>query len=78
MEQEITGRIEGWRLDSETWEGYTVIRGYIYDDKRGFEFRDGNTIRTSDIACPIEDCVEGALIKTRNSLYLLGKPYENA
>lgn len=76
---EITGRLEGWYYDYLN----NVVWGYIYDDTRG-RFVDGQRIHTSDIPSTrrndkdVSQFVEGSVISTRNSRYLLGKPLTNA
>jgi len=76
---EITGRLEDWTYDKL----YNVVWGYIYDDTRG-RFFDGQRIHTSDIPSTrlngrdASQFVEGSVILTRNSRYLLGKPLTNA
>lgn len=67
--QTVTGRIQNW----STW-GNTVV-GEIYDDIEG-RFADGTHIQTSGLqplAKQEQGVQEGAVVKTRNSSYLLGK-----
>lgn len=68
-ETEITGRLEGWSYDPM----YRVYWGYIYEDIHG-RFVDGTRIHTSSTTQ--KDGKEGDLIVTRNSTYLLGKPFD--
>lgn len=76
---EITGRLENWTYDKL----YNVVWGHIYDDTRG-RFADGERIHTSDIPSTrhngrdASQFVEGSIISTLNSHYLLGKPLTNA
>lgn len=66
----ITGRLENWAWD----DVHPVIWGFIYDDERK-RFRDGTWIHTSIIdSLDPKDLRSGAVVKTLNSLYLLGKP----
>lgn len=65
MEQ-VTGRLEHWWFDNLNH----VFWGYIYEDARG-RFYDGAYIHTS--MCHKPDAVEGDIITTLNSTYLLGK-----
>lgn len=65
---EVTGRLEGWYWD----ESYSIIWGYLYDDVRN-RWRDGQHIHTSYIKDK-KKYVEGDLVSTLNSTYLLGKP----
>lgn len=66
----ITGRLENWIWDNE----HSVLWGFIYDDERK-RFRDGTWIHTSIIdSLDPKDLRSGAVVKTLNSLYLLGKP----
>jgi len=75
---EITGRLEGWMVGAT----YTalqeyIIWGYCYEDVRS-RFRDGTQIHTSGIKLtdyPIDELKEGMVVKTRNSAYMLGKPF---
>lgn len=76
---EITGRLENWTYDYF----HNVVWGNIYDDVRG-RFVDGQRIHTSDIPSTrlnggdASQFVEGSIILTLNSRYLLGKPLTNA
>ena len=63
-----TGRLENWTL----WPN-KCIYGVCYDDKLN-RFADGTPIRTSFIQPDAPELVEGAIIPTNNSTYLLGKP----
>lgn len=78
MEQEVTGRLELWKLGTRT-VGYPkavpCVRGFLYDDARE-RWIDGEWITTSKLKSKTTDCVEGAIIETKNSRYLLGKPSE--
>jgi hypothetical protein len=60
-------RLEKWSV----WAGHAY--GEIFDDENG-RFEDGTDVRTSTIMNPKEIYKEGDEIKTRNSLYTLGKP----
>lgn len=66
-----TARLENWE-----WDGrHNVIWGSIYDDVRK-RWPEGTRIHTSYIADEDADgfLMEGEVIKTLNSTYLLGKP----
>lgn len=70
---EITGRLENWYFDLY----FNVIWGQVYDDSKG-RFIDGTLIHTSDLIIPRNHTrkdppVEGDIMQTRNSRYLLGK-----
>lgn len=72
---EVTGRLENWEVDPRFCEeDETIIWGYIYDDSRG-RWPEGTWIHTSGTA----NCgfMEGDVIETRNSVYLLGVPANN-
>lgn len=47
-----------------------VIWGYIYDDSKG-RFADGTFIHTSKIVS-----IDGDILKTRNSVYILEKSFK--
>ena len=68
---EVTGRLESWHFDRH----YRVIWGYVYEDALG-RFADGEFIHTSSIKNHKGKLTEGSLVKTTNSIYLLGKPLE--
>lgn len=69
MEEEITGRIENWVFDSE------CIWGNLYDDVHK-RWEEGTHVYTSKVVSPKDNIKEGEVVKTQNSKYLLGKPYE--
>lgn len=74
--QEITGTLENWLVDANYWgSGEVVIWGDIYKDtlKR---WREGTRIHTSPIVTELEKLIEGALVRSKNSTYLLGKPFD--
>ena len=66
---EVTGRLENWKQPSDGW-GALVIWGEIHDDVKE-RFVNGKLIHTSRV----EDkkFKEGDIVKTDNSVYLLGK-----
>jgi hypothetical protein len=64
----VTGRLENWWFD----ELNHVYWGNLYDDVRK-RWADATFIHTS--MCHFPNAKEGDIIKTRNSTYLLGKPY---
>lgn len=68
----ITGRLEGWHQDN-LYE--FILWGNIFGDSKQ-RFRDGTRIHTSYIVTPSDEWKEGAVVKTRNSTYLLGTPYK--
>lgn len=57
-------RLENWSIRKSYSTG-RVAYGNIYNDTR---FADGTAIRTSSV-----QSVDGALLRTRNTLYELGK-----
>lgn len=69
----VTGRLEGWYL--ETYAKGSIVWDYLYDDTRN-RWWDGARIHTSKILSGIKDLKEGDVIITMNSSYLLGKPFE--
>jgi len=69
MMYEVTGRLESWHIDNIF---PNIIWGFIYGDAKR-RWKDGTRIHTSYIVTPTEEWIEGAEIKTQNSVYLLGK-----
>lgn len=72
MGTKLTGRLEDWSVDGVN----SIIWGKIYDDvhKRWYE---GKQIHTSYIENVRDmELKEGDIVKTLNSTYLLGKPWE--
>lgn len=68
---EVTGTLEGWCQDSV----YPyIIWGNVYGDAKG-RFRNGARIHTSYVVTPVEEWAQGGVVRTRNSAYLLGAPY---
>ncbi len=67
--KKVTGRLEGWHIDNIF---PTIIWGHVFEDSKD-RFRDGTRIHTSHIKTPPEQWVEGAIVETLNSTYLLGK-----
>ena len=63
-----TARLANWHQVGH------VIHGNIFGDASG-RFDDGTSVITSAVLSRDEDVREGCLIKTRNSTYLLGKPF---
>lgn len=72
---EVTGRLEYWYMDDYTFPGHTVMRGYLFRDTKK-RWRGGQDIRTSSVITDSKYFLEGAIISTLNSTYLLGKPLE--
>lgn len=64
----ITGRLENW-----VWDERGIYWGNIYEDSRG-RFNDGTWIHTSLVKKEKKNRIEGDLVKTLNSIYILGKP----
>jgi len=61
---EVTGRLENWAFNGR------ALCGQIFDDKKG-RWPDGHAIKLSRVqACRLR---EGGVVRTRNSIYLLGK-----
>lgn len=68
---EITGRLEGWKL---TNKGRQIV-GQIYSDREG-RFQDDTLIITSTLLSMSQQIcspMEGSVVSTQNSNYLLGK-----
>lgn len=68
---EVTGRLEQWQYD----RNHRVVWGRIFDDVHG-RFKDNTYIHTSGIESHKGPLEKGVLLKTRNSVYLLGEPYQ--
>jgi len=68
--EEFDARLEQWWYDGV----HDVIWGQIVGDKKG-RWRDYTFIHTSSIK-PTGPLVEGAIVSTRNSKYLLGVKQE--
>lgn len=67
----LTGTLVDWFIDPN---GLDIVWGWIEGDARG-RFEDSTRIHTSSIPNFRTDYVEGDVIETLNSVYLLGKPY---
>jgi len=67
-DSELTATLENWSFDPH----WNIFWGKVYGDTKG-RFEDGVVIHTSH-AKKYKDAVEGDIIKTVNSNYLLGKP----
>lgn len=65
------GVIEQWTL-AKGKHG-AIVMGVATSDVKG-RFAVGDQMHTSIITTPQEEIVEGAIVQTRNSRYLLGKP----
>lgn len=48
----------------------SFLAGRVQGDRKG-RFRDGAYIATSLIMCPVQEIVDGSVVKTENSRYLL-------
>jgi hypothetical protein len=74
VDNEITGRLENWYIDTLTQGGKKyMIWGDIYDDKYA-RWRPGTRIHTSLCLTPKDKVERGVIIETMNSRYLLGSP----
>lgn len=65
-------RLENWCFVAGT------LYGEIYDDEAG-RFEDGDSVSTSSVlpmSMQTHTPAEGYEIATRNTIYLLGKPYK--
>jgi len=69
----VTGRLENWHVSMPIVTGEVMIWGDVYEDIRN-RFNDGTYIHTS--GCESKKYVEGDVVTTRNSTYLLGKKLE--
>lgn len=62
-------RLESWVYYKRT----NVIHGDIYGDDSPAKMKDGLRVCTQDVAGG-QDLIEGNVVKTENTEYLLGKP----
>jgi hypothetical protein len=72
----ITGRLEEWEATSIIDNNEYLIWGLVYDDIHG-RFKEGGLIHTSGIKESDHlrsGLKKGEVVRTRNSLYLLGEP----
>ena len=69
IQDDITGFLDEWFTRIISSDQYTIC-GYCYGNPR---FPNGTWVRTDIVTTPIEDCTVGALIKTLNSTYKLGR-----
>ena len=69
--EEFTGTLENWAIDDRYRDGF-VLWGRLYGDTKS-RFRDGTLIHTSKV---IELDETRRFVRTRNSVYYLGKKHE--
>lgn len=63
------------RATLEGWDIHGIrLAGRIYGDRRG-QYPDGEMIYTGTVKTSVSKLKEGALIRTRNNYYLLGKQH---
>lgn len=55
--------------------GTHLLVGIITNDRKN-RFADGRCIHTSAVVTPLEEIVEGAIVETLNTRYLLGEESE--
>ena len=70
--KEVTARIENWYVVLEGFVCY--LKGYMHEDSRS-KFPDGKQVETSGLLGGYQSIVEGEIVFTQNSSYLLGKPF---
>ncbi|MCK5605532.1 hypothetical protein KAR91_26805 [Candidatus Pacearchaeota archaeon] len=69
----IYGDSSNARATLEDWDMHGIrLAGRIYEDKRG-QYPDGKMIYTDTVKTAISELKEGAIVRTRNNYYLLGK-----
>lgn len=72
---EPCGGSDNARATLEGWDMHGIrLAGRIYGDRRG-QYPDGEMIYTGTVKTSISELKEGALIRTRNNYYLLGKQH---
>ena len=69
---EITGKLENWYMEQVTRKEF-IIWGHLSGDSKG-RWPDGRWIHTSGVKN--RRIKEGDIVRTRNSTYLLGKPFK--
>jgi len=72
----VTGILQNWWADTSFDGGEYFIKGNINGDIEG-RFQDGTYIHTSGIRYSVHfpgKLKEGDVVRTRNSVYLLGTP----
>ena len=62
-------------LPLPAYPGTHLLVGIVTNDRKN-RFADERCIHTSAIVSPLEELVEGSIVKTRNTQYLLGKEGE--
>ena len=62
-------------LPLPAYPGTHLLVGIVTNDRKN-RFADGRCIHTSAIVSPLEEIVEGSIVKTRNTHYLLGQEGE--
>lgn len=62
-------------LPLPAYPGTHIIVGIVTNDRKN-RFTDGRCIHTSAIVTPLEEIVEGAVVETLNTRYLLGEESE--
>lgn len=72
---DVCGDSSNARATLEDWDMHGIrLVGRIYEDKRG-EYPDGKMIYTETVKSAASELKEGAIVRTRNNYYLLGKQH---
>ena len=72
--KEYDARLEDW-TEYEVWaSGAMALHGTIMEDSKG-RFFSGDIVNTSSYPMPTTPSKEGDIVQTRNTKYLLGKPF---
>ena len=75
-EQRYDAVLQDWIiLPLHAYPGTHLLVGIVTNDRKN-RFADGRCIHTSAIVSPLEEIVEGSIVKTRNTHYLLGQEGE--
>ena len=65
----MNGRLENWEYNPIN----NTLHGDVCDDST-HRFPEGHRIQTSRLVSSVDELKEGKEVKTKNSVYLLGKP----
>lgn len=75
-ERQYDGVLHDWIiLPLPDYPGTQLLVGVVTNDRKN-RFADGRCIHTSAIVTPLEQVVEGAVVDTLNTRYLLGEEGE--
>lgn len=74
--QQYDAVLQDWTiLPLPAYPGTHLLVGIVTNDRKS-RFTDGRCIHTSAVVTPLEEVVEGAVVETLNTRYLLGEESE--